>query len=277
MRVEFRLDGSFAVRFGKRYLSVAECQPSQSGRRTASPKTEASRPTGQEPVDEKLSPDRRNPPCRQSRYPAQRLCGRPRSIDPKTASPKLHQSSLPRKTKTPISGSIGPGLTGGLAPSASEPAPSQRSSDLLRGARLPRNIVFTLNPRPQIPPSAQDISTWQRIGHFCLALTLERNSRGAVESAGDPAGDPYAANDYIAAAPGEGRDCAILLPQPLQHGAMKFAKAARQRLLQLFFFFAQLPLYSPAQPVGRSLARNHRPDDVSDPSRPADRLLPRTA
>src|SRR5438477_12741698 len=50
------------------------------------------------------------------------------------------------KTKTPRTGNIGPGLTGGLAPSASEPAPSQRSSDLLQGARLPRNIVLTLTP-----------------------------------------------------------------------------------------------------------------------------------
>ena len=39
-----------------------------------------------------------------------------------------------------------PGLTGGLAPSASEPAPSQRSSDLPQGARLPRNIEPTLTP-----------------------------------------------------------------------------------------------------------------------------------
>jgi hypothetical protein len=42
------------------------------------------------------------------------------------------------KTKTPRTGNMGPGLTGGLAPSALEPVPSQRSSALLQGARLPK-------------------------------------------------------------------------------------------------------------------------------------------
>ena len=56
------------------------------------------------------------------------------------------KADLSTKTKTPRTGNIGPGLTGGLAPSASEPAPSQRSSDLPQGARLPRNIESTLTP-----------------------------------------------------------------------------------------------------------------------------------
>src|SRR5208283_2882902 len=43
---------------------------------------------------------------------------------------------------------------GGLAPSASEPAPSQRSSDLPQGARLPRNIESTLTPPLQ--PTSQN-------------------------------------------------------------------------------------------------------------------------
>jgi hypothetical protein len=54
-----------------------------------------------------------------------------RFIYPKTAAQGLHQSRLLLKTKTPRTGNIGPGLTGGSAPSASEPARSQRSSDLL--------------------------------------------------------------------------------------------------------------------------------------------------
>src|SRR5579863_4284467 len=56
------------------------------------------------------------------------------------------KADLFRKTKTPERATLGPGLTGGLAPSAAEPAPSQRSSDLPQGARLPPNIVSTLNP-----------------------------------------------------------------------------------------------------------------------------------
>src|SRR5512146_849824 len=62
------------------------------------------------------------------------------------------KADLSLKTKTPRTGIIGPGLTGGLAPSASEPAPSQRSSDLPQGARLPRNIASTLTPPSQLIP-----------------------------------------------------------------------------------------------------------------------------
>ena len=54
-------------------------------------------------------------------------------------SPK---QSLLSKTKTPRTGNLWPGLTGGLAPSASEPAPSHRSSDLPRE----RDSPGTSNP-----------------------------------------------------------------------------------------------------------------------------------
>jgi hypothetical protein len=69
-----------------------------------------------------------------------------RFIYPKTAARGLHQSRSVPKTKTPRTGIFWPGLTGGLAPSASEPAPSQRSSDLPQRARLLRNIVTPLTP-----------------------------------------------------------------------------------------------------------------------------------
>src|SRR5215472_17837922 len=61
------------------------------------------------------------------------------------------KADLRTKTKTPRTGNIGPGLTGGLVPSASEPAPSQRSSDLPQGARLPQNIESTLSPPLRLP------------------------------------------------------------------------------------------------------------------------------
>ncbi len=77
-----------------------------------------------------------------------------RLIYPKTAARELHQSRSSVKNQNPQNGQLScPGLTGGLAPSASEPAPSQRSSDLPRGARLPRNIEFNLIPLRRFRPS----------------------------------------------------------------------------------------------------------------------------
>jgi hypothetical protein len=58
------------------------------------------------------------------------------------ASPK----QLRDEKSKPPERNIGPGLTSCLAPSASAPVPSHRSSDLLRGARLPRNIGSNINP-----------------------------------------------------------------------------------------------------------------------------------
>ncbi|SPE42725.1 hypothetical protein SBA3_670008 [Candidatus Sulfopaludibacter sp. SbA3] len=54
-------------------------------------------------------------------------------------------------------------------PSVSEPAPSQRSSDLPQGARLPRNIESTLTPALRSYPQKrtflfgreEDISIWR--------------------------------------------------------------------------------------------------------------------
>ena len=66
----------------------------------------------------------------------------------------------PQKPKPPERAAIGLGLTGGMAPSASEPAPSQRSSDLPQGARLPRNIASTLTP---------PFRSARKTGHFYLA------------------------------------------------------------------------------------------------------------
>jgi hypothetical protein len=63
----------------------------------------------------------------------------------------ITKADPPTKTKTPRTGISWPGLTGGLVPSASEPAPSQRSSDLPQGARLPQNIESTLTPSLQPP------------------------------------------------------------------------------------------------------------------------------
>ena len=77
-----------------------------------------------------------------------------RFLYPKTAARGLHQSRCAMKNQNPQNGHLMAGLTGGLAPSASEPAPSQRSSDLPRGARLPWNIASNLTPT--LPPSPQN-------------------------------------------------------------------------------------------------------------------------
>ena len=84
------------------------------------------------------------------------------------------KADLSLKTKTPRTGNIGPGLTGGLVPSASEPAPSQRSSDLPPGSATSPEHRIHHNPTSPVRRSKADISIWQRRGHFYLALTYCR-------------------------------------------------------------------------------------------------------
>ena len=61
--------------------------------------------------------------------------------------------------------------------------PSQRSSDVPRGARLPQNIEPTLNPSLLAAPLKQDISTLLGLGHFYFALTGKlRVLCGAIEN-----------------------------------------------------------------------------------------------
>jgi len=59
---------------------------------------------------------------------------------------------LGQKAKTPRTGNIGPGLTGGLVPSAAEPAPSHRLWIFPRSAtsqRIESRLSRTLSPPRQ--------------------------------------------------------------------------------------------------------------------------------
>ncbi len=49
-------------------------------------------------------------------------------------------------------------------------SPVASALDLPQKRDLPENRIQTTMPSP-VDPSKQDISTWQRIGHFYLALT----------------------------------------------------------------------------------------------------------
>lgn len=50
-------------------------------------------------------------------------------------------------------------------------SPVASALDLPQERDPPENRIQTTTPSPAVP-SKQDISTWQRIGHFYLALTL---------------------------------------------------------------------------------------------------------
>jgi len=58
----------------------------------------------------------------------------------------------------------------GLGAACCGASPVASALDLPQESDLPKNRIHTTMPSPA-DPSKQDISTWQRIGHFYLALT----------------------------------------------------------------------------------------------------------
>ena len=196
VRVEQRLDGTIAVQFQGRAMCGCAAAPRRCPNGVVSDYARPNRSAsnGQAQTQKRLDEELFRPlaavllarlsrmPDARSRAPgaaakSNRSAGQNRPGDLRALSirrPLLGSSTkadLSIKTKTPRTGILWPGLTGGLAPSASEPAPSQRSSDLPQGARLPRNIDSTLTPPLQPALSKQDISTLLGIGHFYFALT----------------------------------------------------------------------------------------------------------
>jgi transposase len=153
----------------------------QSGRCTTPPKTEARRPTGEEPVDEKLSLDQtgesrpvRHPGARRKGHAVGRAsAARPasRSIYPKTAAPKLHPGSSATKNQNPRNRQLGARFDRGFGAFRFGASPVAAVFGSAPGSATSPKHRIHLKPRPQTPPSKQDISTWQRIGHFYLALT----------------------------------------------------------------------------------------------------------
>ena len=65
-------------------------------------------------------------------------------------------------------------------PSASEPAPSRRPSDLIQGAPRPRTIVFTLNPRHKLPPQNSTVLTLRKLGTSLLCSDISHISDSRI-------------------------------------------------------------------------------------------------
>jgi hypothetical protein len=158
----------------------------QSSESPSAPQTEAGgRASRPEPMDEKLSPDQSgknrsvgswgavSASRRQTNSVGRARTARPSSrlIYPKTAARGIHQSRWVRKNQNPQNGQHwarfdwGFGaICFGAIPVAAVFGSSPRSATSRKHQIQHKS---TLTP----DPSKQDISTWQGIGHFYLALT----------------------------------------------------------------------------------------------------------
>jgi transposase len=159
----------------------------QSGRHGAGPKAEAFRPTREKPMDEEFPPDRPGKdgvvchPCiplprrrKHSEGRAKTARSTSRLIYPKTAAPKLHQSSRIPKNQNPQNGQHWARFDWGIGAICFGASPVAAVFGSAPGSATSPKHRFHFKPAPQNPPSKQDISTLRAIGHFYLALTGRR-------------------------------------------------------------------------------------------------------
>jgi hypothetical protein len=244
VRVEVRLDDSLAVRFGKRYVAVTQCQPRP---KVASPKARPkrkkaaasraksqwmknfrlTRPLGKEhslaaslsyvetrqvsndytiQVDNQPGKNRSvgnrkavSASRRQTNSVGRARTARPSSrlIYPKTAARRNHQSRWVPENQNPQNGQHWARFDWGFGAICCGAIPVAAVF-----GSAPRNATSqehqiqhksTLTP----DPSKQDISTWQEIGHFYLALTAVS---GPSDSTSPLSGGRSSTGDRIRAA-----------------------------------------------------------------------------
>ena len=149
--------------------------------------------TAEKSVDEKLPSD----PSRQGRslhHPshfstskAHRVgrakTARPSSrlIDPKTAARGIHQSRLAQKNQNPQNGQLMARFDWGFGAFCFGAIPVAAVFGSAPGSATSPEHRIQLKPTPHARPSKQDISTWQGLGHFYLALTAAELSRQSGE------------------------------------------------------------------------------------------------
>ena len=123
-------------------------------------------------------PDRSHPHCRQvggvrvnkeRRAKAARRSSR--FIYTKTAAQGLHQSRVAQKNQNPQNGHLMARFDWGYGAICFGANPVAAVFVSAPGSATPPEHRIHFNPTLQIQPSKADISTWQRIGHFYLALT----------------------------------------------------------------------------------------------------------
>jgi hypothetical protein len=90
---------------------------------------------------------------------------------PKTAARRLHQSRSARKNQNPQNGQLMARFDWGYGAICFGASPVAAVFGSAPGSATPPEHRIHSNPTPQIRSSKEDISTWQRIGHFYLALT----------------------------------------------------------------------------------------------------------
>ena len=94
-----------------------------------------------------------------------------RFIYPKTAAQKLHQSRSVLKDQNPQNGHHGARFDWGFGAICFGASPVAAVFGSAPGSATPPEHRIHFNPTPPHRPSKKDISTWQRRGHFYLALT----------------------------------------------------------------------------------------------------------
>jgi hypothetical protein len=178
-----------AVRFGKRYLAVTQCQPPPKVVRSQSEASNARKPAAAsraEPMDEELSSDQSgknrsvgiappSDPRRKTNSVGRAKTARPSSrlIYPKTAARGNSPKQMGSENQNPQNGQHWARFDWGFGAICFGAIPVAAVFGSAPGARLPRNIKSTINPHPHATSLKQDISTWQDggLGHFYLALT----------------------------------------------------------------------------------------------------------
>ena len=120
-----------------------------------------------------LAAERRHRSQRQLERRAKSARRSSRLIYPKTAAQRFHQSRSALKNQNPQNGHLLARFDWGFGAICFGASPVAAVFGSAPGSATPPEHRYHLNPTPQIQPSKEDISIWQGIGHFYLALTTK--------------------------------------------------------------------------------------------------------
>ena len=118
--------------------------------------------------------ERRSRSRRQSERRAKAARRPSRFLYPKTAARGLHQSRCGRKNQNPQNGHLQARFDWGFGAICFGASPVAAVFGSAPGSATPPEHRIHCKPFSQAAPSKQDISTLQRIGHFCFDLTRGR-------------------------------------------------------------------------------------------------------
>ncbi len=174
VRVEVRLDASMAVRFGKRYLAVTACQPRPKVTKLKVIPGRARKPAAPRVKSQWMKNFHKTSSV--GRAKAARPASRFWYSKPPLGS--LTKVSLPPKAKPSEGTPQGP-VNRGFAAVYFGANSVASALNLPQDSDVPKNHSHSKPPLLN-PTSKPDISTWQRIGHFYLALTIPPSAASAM-------------------------------------------------------------------------------------------------